>query len=96
MERKDVRWRKADWLNLVPNRDKRRGIGKTKENRGLLDQLRYYHSIEALYLEIMQMLLYLFFQLDAKHVRTGTLALVSKYDLAKPQNVAHYTKDSKA
>jgi len=35
MERKDVGWRKADWSNLVPNRDKWRGIAETKEKRGL-------------------------------------------------------------
>jgi len=35
VERKDVVWRKVDWLNLVPNRDKWRGIAKTKEKRGL-------------------------------------------------------------
>ena len=34
MERKDIGWRKADWLNLVPNRGKWRGIAKTKEKRG--------------------------------------------------------------
>ena len=35
MERKDVGCRKADWLNLVPNKYKWRGIAKTKEERGL-------------------------------------------------------------
>jgi len=35
MDRKDVGWQNADWLNLVPNSDQWWGITKTKKKCGL-------------------------------------------------------------